>query len=457
MSSGISPFSSNLLAEEYLDGVYTLMSDIVTQQIIAVPDADNSNAPMNLYLSATNNLVLQSKNDLKVDLAPSAAFSIYEASGNYNSNLNETEIFSLFASSNRTCMTTGSNALSLVPGDPTKTTTVGSMVVNENDTSQLLDTMKYDYKVLKDLTVLGNLSTTGTLYSAYLNSVNLVVDHNINTLNQVTQGNSFGNNMNLWINTTGSSDQDTNRIGYGFFINSNNEQLELYKYKRYSFVDSNGDLQTQGKTQYRKVAQFGYGVTSYDKESDIFSTNAFDTLDTIATPSNLASLESAYLLNPGAFAGRGGGAGGGSGSAWLVNSNANMYYYGNIGVNQPLPVYSLDVVGSIYASDTVISNNYATASDERVKEDICSLDKAECLEKISRLRPCSYNHKVLEKHKSGFIAQEVRNVLPDSVEVKPNPTMAIDDFHYIDHNSLLPYIVGAIQELTKKVDVLLKS
>ena len=434
----ISPFGSNIVPEEYLDDVYTVMTDIITKQIMAVPDADNSNAPVNLYLSASSSLVLQSKNDLKVDLAPTSAFNIYEASGAYNDTISETQIFSLSANSNVTSLSFGSNSLALIPGDTNKTTNVGSLIVNESLSSQLVDTSKYDIKLMKDLTVLGNLNTTGTFYSSYLNSVNLVVENNINTTNQVSRGSSFGNNMNIWINKGTASDQETNRIGYGFHINSNTEQLELFKYKRYSFVDSNGEIQNQGKTQYRKVAQFGFGVTTYDKDTDLFDTNVFDTLDAIASSSNLSVDNS-------------GSAGTAGSTYWVLNSNANIYYYGNIGINQQQPQYALDINGSINASDTIISNNYATASDIRIKTDITHLNNAVCLDTIKKLNPCSYNHEILKARKTGFIAQELKEIIPESVEVKLNTSLDMDDFHYVDYNSLISYLVGAVKELDRKV------
>ena len=441
MSTGITPFGTSITADFYTDeSVYSVMTDIHAKQIIATPDVNHG--PQNLYVAATSSLYLQSQDDLHVDIAPNSAFNIYQASGNYNNDLTETPVFSLSAANNITNMSVGENILSLIPGDRSVTTNVGSMIVNENISSQLVDTTKFDIKILKDLTVLGNLTNTGTFYSPYLNAVNLVIDNNFTTTNHVTTGNNYGNNMNIWIDTaTDSNDNEKNRIGYGFQINSNTEQLELFKYKRYSFVDSNGDLQTNGKTQYRKVAQFGYGVTSYDKDSDKFDTSVFDSLDFVKTSSNL------YINNSG---------GSNMGTAgtvyWVLNSNANIYYYGNIGINQTNPQYAIDVNGSINVSDTVISLNYVTASDERIKTDINRLNNAVCLDTIKHLEPCSYHNEVLKTKKTGFIAQEIKKIIPECVQVKNNPTLEINDFHYIDYSSIIGYLVGAIKELDEKVE-----
>jgi Chaperone of endosialidase len=440
MSGGISPFSTGIVTE-YLDDVYTAMTEIVTKQVVAFPD--ETHAPQSLFLGASCNLVLQSKQDLKVDLYAGAAFNIYTASGDTNTNITETQFFgvSLEPELGITQITTGSNTMALVPGDPNKTINIGSMTVNENSSSQLIDTSKFDIKMLKDLTVLGNFNLTGEFYTPFINTINMLVDNNVHTLNQVTAGNTFGNNMNIWINTPGSNDQETNRIGYGFYINSNTEQLEMFKYKRYSFVDSNGTLQTQGKTQYRKVAQFGYGVTSYDKETDVFETNVFDSLDSLTGISNLGT----DIMGASGTAGA---------THWLMNSNANIYYFGNIGINQTQPRYALDVTGIISASDTIVSANYATASDSRIKTDVTQLNNAVCLDTIRKMDPCTYNVTTLNVRKAGFIAQEMRKIIPEAVDIKPNSALGIEDFHYLDYNAIISYLVGAVKELDSRVEEL---
>ena len=108
MSNGVSPFAPNIMGVDYLDDVYTVMSDITTKQVIAFPDVDN--VPQNLYIGATSNLVLQSKSDLKVNLAPNSAFRIFETTGTYNSTLRETQMLSVSTNSNITSLTVGDTA-----------------------------------------------------------------------------------------------------------------------------------------------------------------------------------------------------------------------------------------------------------------------------------------------------------------------------------------------------------
>ncbi|NBP59415.1 hypothetical protein EBU71_23235, partial [bacterium] len=320
--SSVSVLSPNLVGAEYFDtGVYTVMTDMVAHQLIALPDENNT--PQNLIVGATSNLVLQSKYNMKVDIDPNASVDFYHASGYYNESLTEAKFLSLNSSNNITSLT-APNAISISPGDASTTTKVGSMYVTENATTQLLNTQKLDFTVMKDITVNGNFNTTGQFFTPYMNVVNMIIDQNINATNQVVNGSMYGNNMNIWINKNGLNDRDTNRIGYGFRINSNTEQLELFKYKRYTYVDSNGIPHKEGKTQYRKVAQFGYGVMGYEKNTDYVNNVVFETLDAISGPSNLG-------LN-------GGGVQASAGNAvWAMNSNCNLYYYGSVGINQTNP------------------------------------------------------------------------------------------------------------------------
>ena len=436
--SSISVLSPDLLGAEYFDrGVFTVMTDMVARQLVALPDEND--VPQNLVLGATSNLVLQSKYNMKVDLEPNAGVDFYHATGYYNESLTEDKFLSLNATSNVTSLS-APNAIAIVPGDNSTTTKIGSMYVTENSTTQLLNTQKLDFTVMKDITVNGNFNTTGQFFSPYLNAVNLIIDQNLNVNNQVTNGNMYGNNLNIWINKGGSNDRDTNRIGYGFYINSNTEQLELFKYKRYSYVDSNGISHREGKTQYRKVAQFGYGVTSYDKDSDIHDTVVFETLDAISGPSNLG-LTGGVQSSPG-------------NAVWAMNSNCNLYFYGSIGINQTNPQHQVDVIGTICASDTVISNNYATASDKRIKTDITRLNNAVCLDSIMKMDPVSYNLTTDNKRHVGFIAQEMRAIIPESVDVKSNTNLNIEDFHYMDYNSVISYLVASVQELERRLGVL---
>jgi hypothetical protein len=439
MSSTVSVLSPNAPNIDYPDDAVNVLSDIITRKIVAMDNVLGQ--PQSMMIGATSNLEFESKGSINTFIDPSSGINYYQSTINAEQQRTDYQFMSLSASNNVTKVSVPS-VLRLSPNDSEGTTDIGSMVVNENTSSQLLNTSKYDFKVMKNLTVIGNLSTTGQFFSPSLNTVNLFVDNNFNTNNTVSQGSLFGNNMNIWINKAAQQDKDANQIGYGFYINSNTEQLELFKYKRFSYTDSNGTLFNTGKTQYRRVAQFGFGVQSYDETTDITGLDVFDPLESMMSRSNSAGWTS-NMEAPSP-----------SDGLWSMNSNANINYFGNVGVNTQNAQYALDVTGIIYASDTVISNNYATASDARIKTDLTRLNNAVCLDNINKLAPTAFTMTTDNTRKTGLIAQELQQVMPEAVQIKANRDLGIDDFHYVDYNAVIAQLIGAMQALSSKVTIL---
>jgi hypothetical protein len=86
-------------------------------------------------------------------------------------------------------------------------------------------------------------------------------------------------------------------------------------------------------------------------------------------------------------------------------------------------------------------------SDLRLKENIKTIDY-NAIEKLMQLVPKSYN---MIKHpdikRSGFIAQEVQQVLPDLI----NGIEGEDEFLGLDYNGILAIAVKAIQELSNRL------
>ncbi len=95
-------------------------------------------------------------------------------------------------------------------------------------------------------------------------------------------------------------------------------------------------------------------------------------------------------------------------------------------------------------------------SDERTKENIKKLPEQGILNKVTQIRPVTYNFKDSltgrlglegKKQQVGFIAQELEKIFPDIVSHE-------EDTYGIRYTSLIPYLVQAIKELDEKRQVL---
>ena len=146
---------------------------------------------------------------------------------------------------------------------------------------------------------------------------------------------------------------------------------------------------------------------------------------------------------------------------------------------------TLGVGGSIYAYKSTATGSWATTSDRRDKADFKTIEKS--LEFINNLEPVTFvdNHRdnyklddgtfdekayslqTLKKKRriSGFIAQDVYQSMKDIYG--DDNYASIVDYNKYDHpdsndvdrycmryEALIPFLTGAIQELSKEVDSL---
>ena len=134
----------------------------------------------------------------------------------------------------------------------------------------------------------------------------------------------------------------------------------------------------------------------------------------------------------------------GLGSNTVVIGDTNIVttrLQGDVGIGTDSPNYDLEVVGKIYASDSIISNVYAGTSDIRLKQDIEPTDKG--LDAVMELNPVSYRfiaNADSEKKSYGFIAQEIEEVIPDVVGTRH------DGMKVLNYNDLISVLTKAIQE-----------
>lgn len=126
----------------------------------------------------------------------------------------------------------------------------------------------------------------------------------------------------------------------------------------------------------------------------------------------------------------------------VQNNGAMILFQNNAGTT----------VGQITSNST--NTAYQTSSDYRLKENIQPMTGA--LERVSALKPVTYDWKLDGSDGEGFIAHELQSVVPHSVfgekdavnedgSIKPQG---------VDYSKIVVHLVAAIQELSAKNDAL---
>ena len=124
---------------------------------------------------------------------------------------------------------------------------------------------------------------------------------------------------------------------------------------------------------------------------------------------------------------------------WVKSGKNVLSTNSKVGIGTNVPEASLSVAG-----DVAVTGTMYRPSDKRIKSKITAVDKEEQLESIRKLQLYDYEKKdpgtgdVVQER--GVIAQELREVIPDSVrEVKMITSEGehIDDFNVVDERRLM--------------------
>ena len=158
-----------------------------------------------------------------------------------------------------------------------------------------------------------------------------------------------------------------------------------------------------------------------------------------------------------------------NGSAKILS----LYYFSNSGTFRPWSSSNSNYIGNstfpfayIYGSNIYAGGNYL-GSDKRFKENFNEIDSP--LNKLLQLKGHKYDliidkndstitqkeqakKEKLSKNKMGFIAQEVKEILPEAVVYDEEI-----DRYYLDYNAIIPVIVEAMKEQEAKIDALEKE
>ncbi|MGB9707115.1 MAG: tail fiber domain-containing protein, partial [Microgenomates group bacterium] len=111
---------------------------------------------------------------------------------------------------------------------------------------------------------------------------------------------------------------------------------------------------------------------------------------------------------------------------------------GNVGIGTTAPAYRLELPNIANASGQGRANAWVTYSDISLKENIKPIENA--LDKILNLQGVTFDWKNQPNtHSSGFIAQQVEQILPELVSTDVNGLKSLD------YGRFTPYLVEAIK------------
>lgn len=116
-----------------------------------------------------------------------------------------------------------------------------------------------------------------------------------------------------------------------------------------------------------------------------------------------------------------------------LRSNVNSTFSGTLTISNNLVVQG----------NATVSGDVTSSSDARLKDDIKPLENA--LETVNKLRGVSYHHKVTNRPGIGFIAQEMKKVVPVLVSKGPDRKLSVA------YGNVTALLVEAVKELTARV------
>jgi len=150
---------------------------------------------------------------------------------------------------------------------------------------------------------------------------------------------------------------------------------------------------------------------------------------------------------------------------WYSSDNIHNIHRltGNVGIGTTDPQYSVDTSGVLYASHGGFtggtSTNWATSSDERIKDNITSASNETCYENVKNINLYKFNYKeqfANNKNETqyGFIAQEVQKYYPKAVKYEKIKVKddTYENFLTINQTQLNYTLFGAVKHLQLELE-----
>ena len=146
----------------------------------------------------------------------------------------------------------------------------------------------------------------------------------------------------------------------------------------------------------------------------------------------------------------------GSGYGGFHFLDATAYYIGQNSAGRTLRLYSsAETAGAELAAG---GTSFGTFSDERVKKDVVKIENA--VSGLMKLRCVKFNYKMdpeTQGQRLGLIAQDLLGVFDEAVYKGQGWGDLIQDeneYYSVTYTDMIPPIIAAIQELSKKIDAL---
>jgi hypothetical protein len=135
-----------------------------------------------------------------------------------------------------------------------------------------------------------------------------------------------------------------------------------------------------------------------------------------------------------------------------TGNGINAQITNNTGTSYPFSNYnaSSTYVGGI--SCTSSATAFPTSSDYRLKQNVTPM--AGALDRISALKPVTYQWKIDNTDGEGFIAHELQEFIPQAVFGEKDAVDENDKIHpqSVDYSKIVVHLVAAIQELKAELD-----
>ena len=203
--------------------------------------------------------------------------------------------------------------------------------------------------------------------------------------------------------------------------------------------DGNVGLGTNNPTKQLTLSGIG-GVIGMDNQSSFSAKNKNGVYEEWMWPRFSDGNVDATVLNFG------------DGGWWIRNNTSTvimtMWPNGNVGIGEPYPQNLLYLKGGAHCDGT---GSWAPGSDRAYKKDI-NYDFTYGLKTVEQLKPVFYVHKLDKKNKKqiGFIAQDVKSVIPEVVDGE-------EGSYGLSYDRITAVLVNAVKEQQQQIDLLKKE